>query len=98
MKKIPFIILLSLLASIMIYAIYTMPEYGDINAPSNNEVKEYYVENTKEDVNINNMVSAVITDYRVFDTLGEATVLFTSIVAVSGVLKSFKKKEKLEDE
>ena len=34
-----------------------------------------------------NLVSAVILDFRAYDTLGEATVLFTAVIAVMAVLR-----------
>ena len=35
-----------------------------------------------------NMVTAVLADYRAFDTLGEVTVIFTGAVAVLLILRS----------
>ncbi|MFO7889451.1 MAG: hydrogen gas-evolving membrane-bound hydrogenase subunit E [bacterium] len=34
-----------------------------------------------------NLVAAVILDFRGYDTLGEATVLFTSVVGIMAVLR-----------
>ncbi len=39
---------------------------------------EHYIENW-EDVGAANLVAAVLADWRVYDTMGEAIVLFTSI-------------------
>lgn len=40
-----------------------------------------------------NIVAAVILDFRGYDTLGEATILFTSVIGVLAVLRSTGKKE-----
>ena len=46
-----------------------------------------------------NVVSSVILDYRAYDTLGEATVLFTAVVGVLAVMRSpgKKKEEELQE-
>lgn len=40
-----------------------------------------------------NVVTSVILDYRAFDTLGEATVLFTAVIGVLTVMRSVGKKK-----
>jgi multicomponent Na+:H+ antiporter subunit B len=96
MKK-PFVlVVLTVLLFILISSLNEMPSLGDRVNPSYNEVAEYYISNAKEDTNTMNIIAAIITDYRAFDTLGETTVLFTSITAVVSVLgfSMFEKKEK----
>lgn len=46
---------------------------------------DYYVENW-EDVGISNIVAAVLADWRAYDTLGEAVVLFTAVYGVYIIL------------
>lgn len=90
------LVVLGGLLIIMISSILEMPSFGDLNNPSYNKVANYYINNSIEDTNSLNVVSAIITDYRAFDTLGETTVLFTSIVAVLSVLKGTSDKNKEE--
>ncbi len=48
-----------------------------------------------------NLVAAVILDYRAFDTLGEATVLFTAVIGVLAVVRKVGRKkigEKVREE
>ena len=40
-----------------------------------------------------NVVTSVILDYRAYDTLGEATVLFTAVIGVLTVMRSVGKKK-----
>lgn len=40
-----------------------------------------------------NLVTAIILDYRAYDTLGEAVVLFTAVVGVLTVVRQFGKKD-----
>jgi multisubunit Na+/H+ antiporter MnhB subunit len=48
---------------------------------------ETYIKDGLEDTGAANLVSAVILDYRAYDTLGEATVLFTSILGALVILR-----------
>jgi multisubunit Na+/H+ antiporter MnhB subunit len=55
------------------------------------QMDDYIIENTQSETGANNAVTAVVFDYRGFDTLGEATILFT---AVTGVVMLFRRKKK----
>lgn len=91
MKKIlPWLIALGL-SLIMVMAVLEMPRTCCVDAPAYNEVTEYYIDNAVRDTGATNVISAILADYRLFDTLGETIVLFTSIVAVVSALR--KKKE-----
>jgi len=80
------LIVLTFLFIILVSSLVEMPPLGDENNPSYNEVAKHYNDNASEETNVLNIISAIITDYRAFDTLGETTVLFTSITAVVSVL------------
>lgn len=85
MKKIIFALLLCGLLFILISGILEMPALGSMDNQSYNEVTHYYIENSINDTNAPNMISAIMTDYRFFDTLGETIVLFTAITVVISV-------------
>ncbi len=51
-------------------------------------VAETYVESGLQDTGATNVVASVILDYRAYDTLGEATVLFTAVMGVMAVLRN----------
>ncbi|AKL96774.1 hypothetical protein CACET_c33300 [Clostridium aceticum] len=87
MKKLFTIFVLIGLLVIMITGMLEMPPIGNINNPSYNEVATYYVDNSIDDTKSPNTVTAVLKYYRGADTLLEAGVLFTSIVAVLSVLR-----------
>jgi multicomponent Na+:H+ antiporter subunit B len=94
MKNTYVIILLTGLLIILLSSISEMPSLGGVENPSYNEVSAYYIDNALPDTNVANIISSIITDYRAFDTLGETTVLFTSIVAVVSLLSGkFDKQE-----
>ncbi|MFH0911404.1 MAG: hydrogen gas-evolving membrane-bound hydrogenase subunit E [Planctomycetota bacterium] len=50
-------------------------------------VSRGYLERTLSEVNAPNFVTAVLLDYRAYDTLGEATVIFTAIIGALAVLR-----------
>jgi multicomponent Na+:H+ antiporter subunit B len=66
----------------LIYASLDMPLVGDPLAPANLHIAPEYIEGTRNDVQMPNVVTAVLASYRGYDTLGEVTVIFTAGVAV----------------
>lgn len=65
-----------------------MPDTGDPESPAAMHVSPRYIESGLEETAVPNMVTAVLADYRGFDTLGEVTVIFTGAVAVLLILRS----------
>ena len=55
-----------------------LPTIGELNTPANSYISEYYIENAVEDTHSYNIVTAVLADYRGFDTLFETCVMFLS--------------------
>lgn len=60
----------------MFYAIGDMPAYGDAHSAANTGVGMEYIEATREQVQVPNVVTAVLASYRGFDTFGETVVIF----------------------
>jgi len=65
-----------------------MPAFGDPNNPTANEVYTRYIEQGVADTGATNIVAAMILDYRAFDTLGEAFVLLTAVIAVVMLIRT----------
>lgn len=63
-----------------------LPEFGKPLM----EVSERYLERGTEETGAANLVTSVVLDYRVYDTLGEATILFVSILGVVTLLRKRK--------
>ena len=74
------LIILMFLA-LMLYATSGLPPVGDPNAPANVHVSPTYIEDSLKDTHTPNIVTAVLADYRGYDTLGEAIVIFTAGLA-----------------
>jgi len=92
MKKHLLNLLFLALFGILVYSVIEMPTMQNTDAPSYNEVTEYYIDHAVEETGSVNFISAILADYRGFDTLGEAIVLFTSVIAVASVLRTVKEK------
>lgn len=75
----------------LFYDIGTLPQIGASDAPVNNHVIPYYINNTYEDMAIPNIVTAILANYRAFDTLGETYVIFIAAISVLTILKKDKK-------
>jgi len=58
--------------------------YADENVPS------HYIADTKDETGATNVVTAIVVEYRGFDTLGEVTVLFTAATGVAFLLRKMK--------
>ncbi|WP_258084577.1 Na(+)/H(+) antiporter subunit B [Thermococcus thermotolerans] len=61
-------------------------------------VGQYYLDNVKQQTGAVNAVTAVVVNYRGFDTLGEVTVLFIASTGVGALLWKRKKKRSAKTE
>jgi multisubunit Na+/H+ antiporter MnhB subunit len=57
------------------------------------DMDDYIIENAQEETGSNNVVTSVVFDYRGFDTLGEATILFTAVTGVLLLLRTLRRKK-----
>ena len=87
MRKIAMAASLSVFIAFLIAATLVIHPFG--YPPS--QMDDYIIENAQSETGANNVVTAVVFDYRGFDTLGEATILFT---AVTGVIMLFRRKKR----
>lgn len=72
---------------ILIYGTVDMPDWGDPNSPASTHVSPGYIEEALEKTATPNIVTAVLADYRGYDTLGETTVIFTAGIACILILR-----------
>ena len=74
-----------------IAAVAELPPYGMADNPVHNQVSDRYIDAAKDDTGVLNMVTAIVLDYRAYDTMFETIVLFTATLAVVVTLKSSRK-------
>ena len=87
MRKTAIVVSLIVFAALLVVTAFLIHPFGD--PPS--EMDDYIIANTQRETGANNAVTAVVFDYRGYDTLGEATILFT---AVTGVVMLFRKRKR----
>lgn len=66
----------------MLYAVPDLPSYGDVDSPANSYVGTDYLARTATEVDIPNVVTAVLASYRGYDTFGEVVVIFAAGLGV----------------
>ena len=73
---------------LLLFAAKDFPEWGDPQSPaSKSPVSSHFINNTGVDTEVPNMVTAVLADYRGFDTMFETVVVFIAGIAVLAILK-----------
>jgi len=75
-------VVLVVIALLFIYAALDLPPTGDHEAPAAVHVSPRYIESAYKETATQNMVCAVLADYRSFDTLGEVIVIVIAGIAI----------------
>ena len=81
-------IFFSIVAVFFIFGALFMHPFGE---PVDPEMDQYIIDQTQNQTGADNGVTSVVFDYRGFDTLGEATVLFTAVAGVIVIFRRIKK-------
>ncbi len=97
MKKVIAMIALLIIFAFLAGAIVEMRgEDGGFGNPVNTDMDEYFLGDSQPHNQVNNVVTAVLFDYRGLDTLGEATILFSAVSGVLTVLRKIKAPKEVE--
>ncbi len=75
------------------YGVADAPRFGDPNSPASSHVSPRYIEKSMAETEVPNMVTAVLADYRGYDTFGETTVVFAAGIACLLILRNLKKED-----
>ena len=78
----------SILGAVLIYCAHGFPPWGNPNSPASRHVSPYYIEQTMRDTSVPNIVTAVLADYRSYDTMFETIVIFTAGIACIFLLRT----------
>ncbi len=78
----------SIVAVFLIFSVLIMHPFG---VPDETGMDDDIIANSQEETGANNVVTAVVFDYRGFDTLGEATILFTAVASVIMIFRRLNK-------
>ena len=80
-RKVALVIVIITIAAIIV-ATFDMPRFADPAAPAHQHVAPWYLETTREAIDIPNVVTAVLGSFRGYDTLGEVYVVYTAGIGV----------------
>ena len=67
-------------------------------APAVTDMDDYFIRNSQAQTGANNVVTSIVFDFRGFDTLGEATVLFTAVLGVGMMFRKMNAGEEYEND
>jgi multicomponent Na+:H+ antiporter subunit B len=81
------IIAVILCGGLLIYGTADFPACGDPESPASYNVSAYYIEKAMEETSVPNIVTAVLADYRGFDTMFETAVIFSAAIACFFLLR-----------
>lgn len=80
------LIVVAVLATLIIYATFDMPRLGDPDAPVHQHIAPWYLEQSPELMGFPNVVTAILSSYRGYDTLGEVFVVYAACIGVLFIL------------
>ncbi len=98
MKRLSLISVLPL-GFLLLYASIDFPEWGAVQSPASaSPVSSHFIAQTGVDTEVPNMVTAVLADYRGFDTMFETVVVFIAGLALLAILKSSSSSKQIKRE
>ena len=74
---------------VLLHGIEDVPPWADPDQPASAHVSPRYIVRAVEETGVPNIVTAVLADYRGYDTLFETAVIFTAGVAVLMILRRY---------
>jgi len=83
-------IVVCLTGALLLYGTADLPDWGDPNSPASLHLSDDYIEHAVEETEVPNLVTAVLADYRGFDTMFETAVVFTAGLACFLLLRDFR--------
>jgi len=89
--KIANLLIVIITGMVLIYGTMDMPDWGDPESPASRHVSPHYISDAVEKTATPNIVTAVLADYRGYDTLGETTVIFSAGMACILLLRRRRK-------
>ncbi|HCY84448.1 MAG TPA: sodium:proton antiporter [Desulfobacteraceae bacterium] len=92
MKLVGFIIV-CLTGGLLLYGTGELPAWGDPNSPASTHLSDDYITLALEQTEAPNLVTAVLADYRGFDTMFETAVVFCAGLACFLLLRDFRPKK-----
>ena len=73
--------------AILLYGTQDFPAWGDPESPAATHLSPVYIERAVAETHVPNLVTAVLGDYRGYDTMFETVVIYCAGMAVVSVLR-----------
>ena len=77
--------------AILLYGTRDFAAWGDPESPPNRHVSPYYIQQAVPETSVPNVVTAVVADYRSYDTMFETVVIYCAGLVVVSVLRRTRK-------
>lgn len=87
----------SVTGAALIYGTVDMPNFGDPNAPAQTYLAPAFLERTPVEIDLPNVVTAILASYRGFDTMGEVAVVFTAGIGVLLLISGLRRRRDGQD-
>jgi multicomponent Na+:H+ antiporter subunit B len=91
--KIIGLIISVLTGALLVYAAADFPAWSDPASPASTYLSPHFIEKTIDETSVPNIVTAVLADYRGFDTMFETTVIFTAGLVCFFLLRTIGRQE-----
>ncbi len=91
-KVIP-LLLSVVVGGLIIWGALVLPPFGTADSPVHTHVAPRYLSESVIETGVPNVVTAVLADYRAFDTLGEVIVVFTAGIGVMLLLRGLRRRD-----
>ena len=73
--------------ALLLLSTQDFPAWGDPQSPASTYLSDDYIEHAVEETHVPNLVTAVLGDYRGYDTMFETVVIYCAGMAVVSVLR-----------
>lgn len=78
--------------AVLLYGTMDFPALGDPQSPASTNLSAYFIEEAVSQTHVPNLVTAILGDYRGYDTMFETVVIYCAGLAVVSVLRRKKSK------
>ena len=82
----------------LIYGTLDMPNFGAADSPAQTHVSAAYLEQSVTEIELPNVVTAILASYRGYDTLGETAVVFTAGIGVLMLISGLRRRRDEEND
>ena len=87
------LVVVFIVGALLMYGTMDFPDWGDPNSPASLHLSNDYITQAMEETMVPNLVTAVLADYRGYDTMFETAVIFCAGLACFLLLRDYRKKQ-----